>query len=39
MFCVLRYSLDRQPAPGTEPQPAALKTIDSSSAGLVLRVK
>jgi hypothetical protein len=25
MFCFLRYSLDRQPAPGTEPQPAALK--------------
>jgi hypothetical protein len=33
MFCFLCYSLDRQPAPGTEPQPAALKTIDSSSAG------
>jgi hypothetical protein len=33
MFCFLRYSLDRQPAPGTEPQLAALKTIDSSSAG------
>jgi hypothetical protein len=32
MFCFLRYSLDRQPAPGTEPQPAALKMIDSSSA-------
>jgi hypothetical protein len=29
MFCFLRYSLDRQPALGTEPQPAALKTIDS----------
>jgi hypothetical protein len=25
MFCFLRYSLDRQPTPGTEPQPAALK--------------
>jgi hypothetical protein len=25
MFCFLRYSLDRQPAPGIEPQPAALK--------------
>jgi hypothetical protein len=25
MFCFLHYSLDRQPAPGTEPQPAALK--------------
>jgi hypothetical protein len=25
MFCFLRYSLDRQLAPGTEPQPAALK--------------
>jgi hypothetical protein len=25
MFCLLRYSLDRQPAPGTEPQLAALK--------------
>jgi hypothetical protein len=25
MFCFLRYSLDQQPAPGTEPQPAALK--------------
>jgi hypothetical protein len=25
MFCFMRYSLDRQPAPGTEPQPAALK--------------
>jgi hypothetical protein len=25
MFCFLRYSLDRQPAPGTEPQPAAQK--------------
>jgi hypothetical protein len=25
MFYFLRYSLDRQPAPGTEPQPAALK--------------
>jgi hypothetical protein len=25
MFCFLRYLLDRQPAPGTEPQPAALK--------------
>jgi hypothetical protein len=25
MFCFLRYSLDRQPAPGMEPQPAALK--------------
>jgi hypothetical protein len=25
MFCFLRYSLDWQPAPGTEPQPAALK--------------
>jgi hypothetical protein len=25
MFCFLRYSLDRQPALGTEPQPAALK--------------
>jgi hypothetical protein len=25
MFCFVRYSLDRQPAPGTEPQPAALK--------------
>jgi hypothetical protein len=25
MFCFLCYSLDRQPAPGTEPQPAALK--------------
>jgi hypothetical protein len=25
MFCFLRYSLDRQPAPGTEPQLAALK--------------
>jgi hypothetical protein len=25
MFCFLRYSLDRQPAPGTEPQPTALK--------------
>jgi hypothetical protein len=25
MFCFLRYSLDRQPAPGTEPQPAAPK--------------
>jgi hypothetical protein len=23
MFCFLHYSLDRQPAPGTEPQPAA----------------
>jgi hypothetical protein len=33
MFCFLHYSLDRQLAPGTEPQPAALKTIDSSSAG------
>jgi hypothetical protein len=25
MFCFLRYSHDRQPALGTEPQPAALK--------------
>jgi hypothetical protein len=25
MFCFLRYSLDQQPALGTEPQPAALK--------------
>jgi hypothetical protein len=25
MFCFLLYSLDRQSAPGTEPQPAALK--------------
>jgi hypothetical protein len=25
MFWILRYSLDRQPAPGTEPQPIALK--------------
>jgi hypothetical protein len=25
MFCFLRYSLGRQPASGTEPQPAALK--------------
>jgi hypothetical protein len=25
MFCFLRYSLDRQSAPGTEPQPTALK--------------
>jgi hypothetical protein len=25
MFCFLRYSLDRQPAPGTEPQPVAPK--------------
>jgi hypothetical protein len=25
MFCFLCYSLDRQPAPSTEPQPAALK--------------
>jgi hypothetical protein len=25
MFCFLRYSLDRQPALGTEPQPAAPK--------------
>jgi hypothetical protein len=25
MFCFLHYSLDRQPAPGTEPQPATLK--------------
>jgi hypothetical protein len=25
MFCFLRYSLDRQPASGTEPQPVALK--------------
>jgi hypothetical protein len=25
MFCFLRCSLDRQPAPGTEPQPAAPK--------------
>jgi hypothetical protein len=25
MFCFLRYSLDRQPAPGTEPQPATPK--------------
>jgi hypothetical protein len=25
MFCFLRYSLDWQPASGTEPQPAALK--------------
>jgi hypothetical protein len=24
MFCFLHYSLDRQPALGTEPQPAAL---------------
>jgi hypothetical protein len=29
MFCFLRYSLDRQPAPGTEPHPAAPK-IDRS---------
>jgi hypothetical protein len=33
MFCVLRYSLDQQLAPGIEPQPTALKTIDPSSAG------
>jgi hypothetical protein len=33
IFCFLHYSLDRQPAPGTEPQPAALKMIDFSSAG------
>jgi hypothetical protein len=33
MFCFLRYSLDRQPVPGTEPQPAALKMIDFPSAG------
>jgi hypothetical protein len=32
MFCFLRYSLDRQSVLGTEPQPAALKTIDSLSA-------
>jgi hypothetical protein len=25
MFCFLRHSLDRQPAPGTEPQPSAPK--------------
>jgi hypothetical protein len=25
LFCFLRYSLDRQPAPGTEPQPVAQK--------------
>jgi hypothetical protein len=25
MFCFLHYSLDWQPAPGTEPQPAAPK--------------
>jgi hypothetical protein len=25
MFCFMRYSLDRQTASGTEPQPAALK--------------
>jgi hypothetical protein len=25
MFCFLRYSLDRQPALGTEPQPTAQK--------------
>jgi hypothetical protein len=25
MFCFLRYALDWQPAPGIEPQPAALK--------------
>jgi hypothetical protein len=25
MFCFLRYSHDRQPASGTEPQPVALK--------------
>jgi hypothetical protein len=25
MFCFLRYSLDRQPASATKPQPAALK--------------
>jgi hypothetical protein len=29
MFCFLRYSLDRQPAPGTEPQPAAPKNDQS----------
>jgi hypothetical protein len=33
MFCFLRYSLDRQLAPGTEPQPAALKTIKFLPAG------
>jgi hypothetical protein len=33
MFYFLRYSLDRQSAPGTEPQPTALKMIDFSSAG------
>jgi hypothetical protein len=32
MFCFLCYSLDRQPVPGTKPQPAALKTIDSPPA-------
>jgi hypothetical protein len=25
MFCFQHYSLDRQPTPGTKPQPAALK--------------
>jgi hypothetical protein len=33
IFCFLRYSLNRQPVPGTKPQPAALKTIDSPLAG------
>jgi hypothetical protein len=33
MFCFLRYSLDRQSALGTKPQPAALKTIDFPPAG------
>jgi hypothetical protein len=38
MFCFLRYSLDRQPAPGTEPQPEAPKKIDLSPAGRVLHM-
>jgi hypothetical protein len=33
MFCILRYSLDRQSVPGTEPQPASLKMIELPPAG------
>jgi hypothetical protein len=39
MFCFLRYSLDRQPAPSTEPQPAAPKNDRSLASRMSLRMK
>jgi hypothetical protein len=39
MFCFLHYSLDRQSALGTEPQPSALKMINFPPVGRVLRME